>query len=75
MVADSPFYKLLIGRMLGYDEENIHHHIKVIVSGHVFFQALNHMVSGACCKISKRRACCLDRKRKKRLAHYALCRH
>eukprot|EP00967_Tisochrysis_lutea_P009975 scaffold11580_cov18-Tisochrysis_lutea.AAC.1 len=28
VVADSPFYKLLIGRMLGYDEDNIRHHIK-----------------------------------------------
>ncbi|KAF5838961.1 hypothetical protein DUNSADRAFT_1906 [Dunaliella salina] len=29
VVADSPFYKLLIGRMLGYHEDNIRHHIKV----------------------------------------------
>jgi len=28
VVADSPFYKLLIGRMLGYKEDNIVHHIK-----------------------------------------------
>ena len=29
VVADSPFYKLLIGRMMGYNEGNILHHIKV----------------------------------------------
>jgi hypothetical protein len=29
LVADSAYYKLLIGRMLGYKEENIHHHIQV----------------------------------------------
>lgn len=29
VIADSPFYKLLIGRMLGYKEENILQHIKV----------------------------------------------
>lgn len=29
LVADSPFYKLLVGRILGYKEENIVHHIKV----------------------------------------------
>jgi hypothetical protein len=28
LVADSPYYKLLIGRMLGYKEEHIHHHIQ-----------------------------------------------
>ncbi len=29
LVAGSPFYQLLIGRMLGYREEHIHHHIRV----------------------------------------------
>ena len=29
LVADSPFYKLLIGRILGYRYENIVHHIEV----------------------------------------------
>ena len=29
IVADSPYYKLLIGRILGYREHNIHHHIQV----------------------------------------------
>jgi hypothetical protein len=29
LVADSPYYKLLIGRMLGYREEHIRHHIQV----------------------------------------------
>ena len=29
LVADSPYYKLLIGKMLGYKEENIIHHIEV----------------------------------------------
>lgn len=29
LVADSPFYKLLVGRVLGYKEENIWHHIQV----------------------------------------------
>jgi hypothetical protein len=29
LVADSAYYKLLIGRMLGYKEENIRHHIQV----------------------------------------------
>lgn len=29
LVADSPFYKLLIGRVMGYKEVNIIHHIKV----------------------------------------------
>ncbi len=28
-MADSPYYKLMIGRMLGYREENIRHHIVV----------------------------------------------
>jgi hypothetical protein len=30
LVADSPYYKLLIGRMLGYNEGNIHHHIRAV---------------------------------------------
>lgn len=30
LVADSPYYKLLIGRMMGYSEQNIHHHIKTV---------------------------------------------
>eukprot|EP00877_Chromochloris_zofingiensis_P006222 jgi/Chrzof1/1853/Cz10g23220.t1 len=29
LVADSPFYKLLIGRVMGYKEVNIIHHIKM----------------------------------------------
>jgi len=29
LVADSPYYKLLIGRVLGYQEDNIRHHIQV----------------------------------------------
>lgn len=29
LIADSPFYKLLIGRILGYAEPNIKHHILV----------------------------------------------
>lgn len=29
LVADSPYYKLLIGRILGYAEPNIRHHILV----------------------------------------------
>jgi len=29
LVADSPYYKLLIGRVLGYAEPNIRHHILV----------------------------------------------
>jgi hypothetical protein len=29
LVADSAYYKLLIGRMLGYKEEHIRHHIQV----------------------------------------------
>ena len=29
LVADSPYYKMLIGRMLGYKESNIVHHIEV----------------------------------------------
>lgn len=29
VVADSPFYKLLIGRILGYAEPNIKHHVLV----------------------------------------------
>lgn len=29
LVADSPYYKLLIGRMLGYEEDCIHQHIAV----------------------------------------------
>jgi hypothetical protein len=29
IVADSPFYKLLIGRILGYQPANIYHHIEV----------------------------------------------
>ena len=29
LVADSPYYKLLVGRMLGYKVENIMHHIEV----------------------------------------------
>lgn len=29
LVADSPYYKLLIGRILGYAEPNIRHHIQV----------------------------------------------
>lgn len=32
LVADSPFYKLLIGRILGYKEENIRFHIQVWLS-------------------------------------------
>ncbi|KAL4436954.1 hypothetical protein ABPG75_004093 [Micractinium tetrahymenae] len=28
IVADSPFYKLLIGRILGYKEQNVYHHIE-----------------------------------------------
>jgi hypothetical protein len=30
LVADSPYYKLLIGRVLGYREGNIHHHIRTV---------------------------------------------
>jgi hypothetical protein len=29
LVAESPYYKLLIGRVLGYKEDNIVHHIRV----------------------------------------------
>jgi hypothetical protein len=29
LVAESPYYKLLIGRVLGYKEDNVLHHIKV----------------------------------------------
>lgn len=29
LIADSPYYKLLIGRVLGYKEENIRYHIQV----------------------------------------------
>jgi len=29
LVADSPFYKLLVGRILGYTEKNVLHHITV----------------------------------------------
>ena len=29
IVADSPFYKLLIGRVLGYSEANVNYHIRV----------------------------------------------
>jgi hypothetical protein len=29
LIADSPYYKLLVGRILGYKEENIVHHIQV----------------------------------------------
>ena len=29
LVADSPYYKLLIGRVLGYNEDNVLHHVKV----------------------------------------------
>jgi hypothetical protein len=29
LVADSPYYKVLIGRILGYAEPNIRHHILV----------------------------------------------
>lgn len=29
LVADSPYYKLLIGRVLGYKEAHINHHIQV----------------------------------------------
>jgi hypothetical protein len=29
LIADSPFFKLLIGRILGYAEPNIKHHILV----------------------------------------------
>ncbi|GFH23358.1 uncharacterized protein HaLaN_20960 [Haematococcus lacustris] len=28
LVADSPYYKLLVGRMMGYQERNILHHIQ-----------------------------------------------
>ncbi|KAL6754050.1 hypothetical protein V8C86DRAFT_2712690 [Haematococcus lacustris] len=30
LVAESPFYKLLVGRMMGYDERNILHHIQTV---------------------------------------------
>ena len=33
LVADSPFYKLLIGRILGYRHDNIAWHIRVRVCG------------------------------------------
>ena len=29
LVAQSPFYQLLLGRVLGYREDNIRHHIQV----------------------------------------------
>ena len=29
LVAGSPFYQLLVGRVLGYCEDNIRHHIRV----------------------------------------------
>ena len=29
LIADSPYYKLLVGKILGYKEENIIHHIEV----------------------------------------------
>jgi hypothetical protein len=32
LVAESAYYKLLIGRVLGYKEENIRHHIRVRMS-------------------------------------------
>jgi len=33
LVAESPYYKMLIGRVLGYSEANILHHIKVELWG------------------------------------------
>ena len=32
LVAGSPFYQLLVGRVLGYCEDNIRHHIRVRVT-------------------------------------------
>jgi hypothetical protein len=44
LVADSAYYKLLIGRMLGYKEENIRHHIQVSM-----FLTKNGSLHAWCC--------------------------
>lgn len=48
LVADSPYYKILVGTILGYKEENILHHVQVILA------------SGWCCRRNRNVALCLS---------------
>ncbi len=50
LTADSPYYKLLIGRVMGYEEANIIDHIQVCCACTVLCHCLDHVMRVLACE-------------------------